>query len=141
MKFNFSDEVYEYETLYWNKDHVILESQGHIVKGRLFTMNGHELKQIFVNDLEATVVMRGKAKRASQNNAISKGSLQSPMPGKIFKVLKGIGDQVEKGDSVLIVEAMKMEHTIKATSNGLIKKIFFKEGDQVQGGVLLCEIE
>jgi biotin carboxyl carrier protein len=63
------------------------------------------------------------------------------MPGKIFKVLLGPKDDVKKGDPVLIVEAMKMEHTIRATKDGIIKEIFFNEGDQVQGGVLLCEIE
>jgi biotin carboxyl carrier protein len=63
------------------------------------------------------------------------------MPGKIFKIIKNSGDVVIKGETVLIVEAMKMEHSIKATRDGIISQIFYSEGDQVQGGVALCEID
>ena len=75
------------------------------------------------------------------NRAMSEGSLQSPMPGKIFKIFKNIGDSVARGEAIMILEAMKMEHTIKAQKDGVIKNILFKQGEQVQGGVELCEIE
>jgi len=75
------------------------------------------------------------------NKALSEGSLQSPMPGKIFKIFKSIGDKVNTGDAIMILEAMKMEHTIKAQKDGVIKTIMYKQGEQVQGGVELCEIE
>ncbi len=82
-----------------------------------------------------------KVELKSTQAAMKEGALQSPMPGKIFKIVQEQGSSVAKGDAVLILEAMKMEHTIKANKDGVIKDIFFKEGDQVQGGVLLCEIE
>ena len=63
------------------------------------------------------------------------------MPGKIFKILKEIGEDVAIGDTILILEAMKMEHAIKATKDGVVKEIFFKEGEQVTGGAELCSIE
>ena len=63
------------------------------------------------------------------------------MPGKIFKLFKQEKESVAAGETVMIVEAMKMEHAIRATKDGILKKIFFKEGDQVQGGATLCEIE
>ena len=49
--------------------------------------------------------------------------------------------QVKVGDVILIVEAMKMEHGIKANKDGVIKQLYFNEGDQVQSGAILCEIQ
>jgi biotin carboxyl carrier protein len=68
------------------------------------------------------------------------GGMLSPMPGKILKILKNVEDRVEIGDSILVMEAMKMEHTIKASKAGKIEKIFYKEGDQVGPKVELVKI-
>jgi 3-methylcrotonyl-CoA carboxylase alpha subunit len=62
------------------------------------------------------------------------------MPGKILKILVTIGQDVVIGTPILVMEAMKMEHTIKASKSGKIEKIFFKEGDQVSGGVELVKL-
>lgn len=97
-------------------------------------------KQVFLDDLEGYVSLVSKVQGKKQTQA-SGGSLQSPMPGKIFKVLKSTGDAVVKNEPILILEAMKMEHTIKAQKDGVLKNIFFKEGEQVSGGAELCEIE
>ncbi len=83
------------------------------------------------------VSLQGRRKES----AAAVGSLKSPMPGKIFKVLVKEGQKVKTGEALIIVEAMKMEHTIKSNKDGVIKKIFFQEGQQVQGQVLLAEIE
>jgi len=96
--------------------------------------------QVFDGDLEAYIKLHPKVVGAA-NATAAEGSLVSPMPGKIFKILKEVGQEVEKGETILIMEAMKMEHSIKATSSGVVKKIFFKEGEQVTGGSLLCELE
>jgi len=69
------------------------------------------------------------------------GDMSAPMPGKVFKVLVSAGDAVKAGQTLLILEAMKMEHAIKANKDGKVKKIFFKEGDLVQGGMTLAELE
>ena len=68
------------------------------------------------------------------------GSLRSAMPGKIVKILVKKGDKVKKGEPLLIMEAMKMEHTIKAQNEGIVRKIFFKEGEQVAEDTDLLEI-
>ncbi len=65
----------------------------------------------------------------------------SPMPGKIFKVLKTVGQDVKKGETVLILEAMKMEHSLKAKTDGKIKTLKGRVGDQVSADQLLVEIE
>lgn len=70
----------------------------------------------------------------------SDGGLVSPMPGKVFKVIAREGDQVEAGSILMILEAMKMEHSIKAPHAGVVGKIFYKEGDLVDGGVELATL-
>ncbi len=69
------------------------------------------------------------------------GSLSSPMPGRIVKLLVKIGDWVKKGQDVIVVEAMKMENKIAAPFDGMVTKIFFPEGDQIEANVPLIEIE
>ena len=62
------------------------------------------------------------------------------MPGKIFKVLSEIDKPVKAGETILILEAMKMEHAIKSPIDGIIKAIHFNEGDIVDGSVELAEV-
>lgn len=81
-----------------------------------------------------------QGKRKSKASAVE-GQMLSPMPGKILKVMVGVGQSVSKGDPLLIMEAMKMEHTIKATKDGVVAKLDFKEGDQVAGGIELVGLE
>lgn len=59
------------------------------------------------------------------------------MNGTMVSVLVKSGEQVSKGQPLVIMEAMKMEHTIKAPSNGTIDEIYFNEGDMVDGGAEL----
>jgi len=69
------------------------------------------------------------------------GSLVSPMPGSVIEVLVSAGDRVEKGAALMLIEAMKMEHTIAAPAAGVVKEVFFVRGDQVQEGVTLLDFE
>ncbi len=69
------------------------------------------------------------------------GSMVSPMPGKILKIFVNLGDTVEVGEPLLVMEAMKMEHTIKAGSPGVVEHIYFKVGDQIQASVDLVKIK
>jgi len=67
--------------------------------------------------------------------------LRSPMPGTVISVLIKKGDHVKMGDALILVEAMKMEHTIKAPAEGIVKEIFFNEGDAVTEGAELVVFE
>ena len=69
------------------------------------------------------------------------GGSVSPMPGKILKVLVKDGDLVKKGDALIIMEAMKMEHTLKASKDGVVKKVKYSEGDLVEGQIELVELD
>ena len=64
-----------------------------------------------------------------------------PMPGKIIAVLVAIGDAVEMGQGLVIVEAMKMENEVRSPISGEVKEIKVKPGDTVEGGALLVIVE
>jgi biotin carboxyl carrier protein len=69
------------------------------------------------------------------------GSLITQMPGKVVKIIKSLGDEVEKGETLLILEAMKMENEIKAGISGKIKSINVEEGQALESGALMMEID
>jgi 3-methylcrotonyl-CoA carboxylase alpha subunit len=71
----------------------------------------------------------------------SAGDLEAPMPGKIIAILVGTGDRVEKDVPLLILEAMKMEHTIRAPARGRIARILCRVDEQVGEGTELIEFE
>jgi biotin carboxyl carrier protein len=81
--------------------------------------------------------------RSMAESATLKGvpTIASPMPGKVVKILVKQGDRVEKGQGLVIVEAMKMENEIKSGSGAVVKKINFKEGDLVDAAVPIIELE
>ena len=65
------------------------------------------------------------------------GRLTAPMPGKVVAVLASSGKEVKKGEPLVIMEAMKMEHTISAPSDGLVEEVLYQVGDQVADGAPL----
>jgi 3-methylcrotonyl-CoA carboxylase alpha subunit len=73
--------------------------------------------------------------------AAAPGTLAAPMSGKVIQVLVGKGAPVKKGQPLLILEAMKMEHTIAAPADGVVKEIRFAAGEQVLEGAELIALE
>jgi len=69
------------------------------------------------------------------------GSLAAPMPGRVIKLMVAAGAKVEKGQPLLILEAMKMEHTITAPADGTVKEIHYAAGEQVLEGAELIRLE
>ncbi len=68
------------------------------------------------------------------------GGLLAPMPGRVRRTLVAAGEHVAKGQVVLILEAMKMEHAIRAPRDGVVAKVAHGEGDLVEAGMALVEI-
>ncbi|MEL6508071.1 MAG: acetyl-CoA carboxylase biotin carboxyl carrier protein subunit, partial [Pseudomonadota bacterium] len=77
---------------------------------------------------------------AAATNAAA-GSLTAPMPGTITALVTAPGDKVEAGETLLVMEAMKMEHAIKAPEAGAVTGFRFAVGDQVAEGDLLVEFD
>jgi 3-methylcrotonyl-CoA carboxylase alpha subunit len=82
---------------------------------------------------------RRAARRAAPAGEAS-GGLLAPMPGRVRRVVLGAGEKVGRGDVILILEAMKMEHAIRAPRDGTVARILFAEGDLVEAGAVLAEI-
>ncbi len=68
-------------------------------------------------------------------------TLQSPMPGKVVKVLRKVGEEVKEGEGVVVVEAMKMENDIKSPKDGKVVEVLVQEGQAVEGGARLAVVE
>jgi acetyl-CoA carboxylase biotin carboxyl carrier protein len=67
-------------------------------------------------------------------------SIHSPMAGTVWKIVKVVGDTVDYGDTVAILESMKMEIPVEADSAGTIVKILVAEGEVVDDGVAMFEL-
>ena len=67
--------------------------------------------------------------------------IKAPMPGMVLKVLVEPGQQINKGDGLIILEAMKMENILKATANATVKAIKAVERTAVEKGAILIELE
>jgi biotin carboxyl carrier protein len=64
----------------------------------------------------------------------------APMPGKVVRVLVAVGDAVEAGQGLLVVEAMKMQNEIRSPKNGKVERLLVKEGQSVNAGQVLCAV-
>jgi 3-methylcrotonyl-CoA carboxylase alpha subunit len=70
----------------------------------------------------------------------SQGGLTTPLPGVVAAVVAKLGDAVKAGDVLMVIEAMKMEHSIRAPHDGVVKVIHFRRGDRVPEGSQLLEL-
>jgi biotin carboxyl carrier protein len=97
------------------------------------------VNEVLVSNSEVYKVYRGF--KPSGLNKGGAGALVTQMPGKIVKIMKKEGDKVSKGETVLILEAMKMENEIKSGADGTVKSVNVKEGQALEAGFLMVEIE
>ena len=103
------------------------------VDGQRVTVNG----KAFEVDLQSA--SEGDAPAASTSSSADV-AVNASMPGVVLKVLKQVGDHVNAGDTVIVLEAMKMEVTANAPAAGTVGSIEVKQGDQVVNGQRLATI-
>jgi biotin carboxyl carrier protein len=72
---------------------------------------------------------------------VEQGLLKTAMPGRVVRILVAEGQSVSKGDSIIVVEAMKMENEMKAPTEGVIAGIYVSEGQAVEAGTALILVE
>lgn len=75
-----------------------------------------------------------------QSDSAGQGQVVAPMPGRIISLIAKAGEKIEKGQAILVMEAMKMEVTIKADVTGLLENLDVAAGDQVKDGAVLASI-
>ena len=104
------------------------------------TING--VLWIHHNGLTRAIDTRAAAKSKSRaGGGEGSGELRAPMPGKITKIFKSTGEKVERGEAVVVMEAMKMEYTLKSDVAGTLESISCKAGDQVTLGQDLVRVK
>ena len=140
------DRKYELEDSEPEPNVYLLKHEGKVFE--VFVSPGHNASETFATrvgstELEVTLTdpkrLRGSAAAAS--DASGKIEIKTAMPGKVVRILKTAGDAVEKGEGVIVVEAMKMQNEIKSPKDGSVKEIKVSEGDTVSAGDVLVIIE
>jgi glutaconyl-CoA/methylmalonyl-CoA decarboxylase subunit gamma len=113
-------------------------------------VNGQDFEvKIIPEERTITKIVRSEKKspsldvisNPSKKIAASAGTVISPIPGLVLSVKIAIGDNVKIGDTVIILEAMKMESEIESTAAGTVKKILVKEQQSIQEGDPIIVVE
>ena len=104
----------------------------------LLLVKGKKINTITRTELQERATKLVEDAKASSNHHLD---IKAPMPGMVLKIKKNAGDEIDSGDSILILEAMKMENDLKAPSSGKIKEIYVSEGSAVEKGDNLFLIE
>ena len=100
-----------------------------LVDGRNYHVHLIDERRMRVGGAQSGLQLQGRQK------------ISVPMPGKVTAVLVSEGDAVEKGQGLVIVEAMKMENEVCSPISGEVKEVKVKAGDAVEGGAILAIVE
>ena len=87
------------------------------------------------------VTLRRIERFADPADHVAAGSLLAPMPGSVARVAVAVGDRVERGQPLLWMEAMKMQHQIDAPATGVVTELPVQVGQQVDVGAVLAVVE
>ena len=85
--------------------------------------------------------LSAEGQRRKKSATVSPENILAPMPGKVTKVFVKTGDRVEVGQALLVMEAMKMEYTLKSDLKTKVEKVNIQLNDQVQLGATLIKLE
>ena len=110
------------------------------LEGETATVGG-ELYAVQVSGLALTPVTAVATPPAPAIEAAGAGAVLAIMPGKIIRVLVEVDQQVEEGEPVCVLEAMKMENELHARQSGTVRAVHVKPGNDVEKGQVLVEIE
>lgn len=139
-RLRFEGEEHEVDVLRPSPEALQMLIDGHSWEaGAVRSEDGWMVDVIGVAHDVAVVDPRRKALRMSAGAA--GGTLTTQMPGRIVRVLVDVGHAVEKGQPVLVVEAMKMENELKSPVDGHVAEILVVEGQTVEAGTKLVRIE
>ena len=129
-----------------NRYHLLLDYKSYNLEIVSHNQNSGEVAVKINNNLVKVVVKTALDellnKMGLNNNSVAHTThVGAPMPGLILDVVVSEGDEVKKGDKLLVLEAMKMENIIKSPGNGKIKSITISKGDSVDSGQKLIHFE
>jgi pyruvate carboxylase subunit A/propionyl-CoA carboxylase alpha chain len=98
-------------------------------------------EQIFVDSPLGPVQLVALPRFPDPDAAVAQGSLLAPMPGSVLRVGAAVGDTVTAGQPLIWLEAMKMEHTVTAPSDGVLAELNVEAGQQVEVGAVLARVD
>jgi acetyl-CoA carboxylase biotin carboxylase subunit len=96
--------------------------------------------ELYVHSSLGSLVIKRPPRHPAPQAASEQASANSPMPGKVLKILVETGRKVSAGDPLIILEAMKMEHTMRAALDGVVEAVLVSDGEVVGPGQLLVQI-
>jgi propionyl-CoA carboxylase alpha chain len=117
-------------------DGVVTETRGHISSERPGAP-----REVWVDSPVGSARLREVPRFTDPADAVASGSLLAPMPGTVVAVKVEAGTEVAAGDVVLVLEAMKMQHTVAAPHDGTVAEINVEPGSQVASGEVLAVVE
>lgn len=103
-----------------------------------FVLNGTSILANIKSSLEEKAFQLLSESNINENNSTI---IKSPMPGLVLKIKKQKGDLIAKGETLLILEAMKMENEIKSPKDGILNDIYVKEGTAIEKNISLISIK
>lgn len=136
---------YEYSLAMINSHHYLLRI-GNKTYSIAKAYDSGKSTTLLINGRYFTTVVQSKLEKiaseiiAKHQKQQHHSDITSPMPGMVLKIVKQPGDEVEIGDTVCILEAMKMENDIKSPYSGTIKELLIEEGKPVEKGAALFRI-
>ncbi|OGD18995.1 MAG: hypothetical protein A2Y69_09000 [Candidatus Aminicenantes bacterium RBG_13_59_9] len=140
LRVSVGDRSYDVSAEFIGQEEILLN-----VDGRIFNVIVHS------NSLSHSVFVNGRLFRVEKRSALKilredkgrqkKRDVRISMPGRVVQVLAAPGDEVQEGQPILVLEAMKMQNEIKAPQAGQIARICFRAGDYVEASSVLFTVE
>jgi propionyl-CoA carboxylase alpha chain len=121
----------------WGPDGIDAEIGGHRSRAWI-TRSGD---QVIVQGANGDIVLGERPRFKLPGSDEEEGGFVARMPGKVIQLRVAVGDAVAAGDTVLVLEAMKMEHPMRAAEDGTVTAVHVALGDQVEAGTLLLVVE
>ena len=121
----------------WHKDSIDIE----INNKRFFSKITKQANKIVVHMPWGDALLETLPRFVLPGLDIESGGLIAPMPGKVIDLKVKVGSKVKKGDTLVILEAMKMEHQVKASEDGKVSKLLIRKDDQLDNGALLMIVK
>jgi biotin carboxyl carrier protein len=120
---------------------LLIEGKSYEVKQE----NAGEATNIIVGNQRFAVELRDprslRSRRHSDSAVAGPRKITAPMPGKVVRILAPVGAQVELGQGILVIEAMKMQNELKSPKKGVVIRLNADEGTAVEAGQVLAEVE
>ena len=121
----------------WEESGIDIEIDGR----RFYAKITQDSKTIVVHMPWGNAVLEILPRFTLPGSEVEAGGLIAPMPGKVIDLKVKVGTKVKKGDTLVILEAMKMEHQVKASEDGKVTKLLVKKDEQLENGALLMIVD